>query len=99
MLTDWLIENNITYNQWFEDFCKKTLENIKKFFIFYEEKGIKTRIMAWENNLVPNILEDEFLSERFIKLTHNDIEHLTIRELQDAFPHLRIKYDKDKSSS
>ena len=93
---NWMDKNNMTFDDWIVDHTKKQILRLKKELKFYEEKGIKTRIMAWEDNLVPSILEDEFLNERFIKLTHNDIEHLTIRELQDAFPHLRIKYDTEK---
>jgi hypothetical protein len=95
-LFNWLGENNMTIDDWIIDHAQKQIDRLKKELKFYEDKGIKTRIMAWEHNLVPGILEDEFLSERFIKLTHNDVEYLTIRELQDNFPHLRIKYDTER---
>jgi hypothetical protein len=95
-LFNWLGKNNMTIDDWIVDHTQKQIDRLKNELKFYEDKGIKTRIMAWEDNLVPSILEDEFLNERFIKLTHNNIDYLTIRGLQDAFPHLRIKHDTDK---
>jgi hypothetical protein len=85
----------MTFDDWIVDHTQKQIARLKKELKFYEGKGIKTRILAWEDNLVPDILKDDFLNERFIKLKHNDIEHLTIRELQDNFSHLRIKFDTE----
>jgi hypothetical protein len=77
---NWLVQENLTYDEWFRSFCQQVFDEIKKFFIFYEEKGIKTRILSWQNDLVPYILNDDFMNERHIKLqftnTYNSIDDL-----------------------
>jgi hypothetical protein len=70
--SNWLIEKKLTYDQWFDLFCKETLEKIKNLFILYENKGIKCRILCWQNDLLSYIKSDDFMLERFITLDQYD---------------------------
>jgi len=63
--------------------------------MFYEEKGIKVRILSWQNELVTPILKDPYLSERFIKLKYKNKEHKTIESLQREHKNMVIKSDFD----
>lgn len=79
--TNWLIQKNMTYDEWFKSFCQQVFDDIKKFFIFYEEIGIKTKIISWQNDLVPYILNDEFMNERHIKLDYQFNRYNSIDDL------------------
>lgn len=92
-LLSWLLENNITYDQWFDDFCKKTLEMIKNFFILYESKGIKTKIICWQNDLLPYIKNDEYMNERHIKLNYSLKEYDSIDDLVKNNDYMLISQD------
>jgi hypothetical protein len=90
ILTNWLVQNNISYDEWFNDyFCKRCLENIKKFFILYEEKGIKCRVLCWQNDLLPYIKNDEYMNGRFITLNQYD----SIDDLIKNNDHMLISND------
>ena len=86
---NWLLEQNLTYDQWFTNFCKESFEMIKNFFIFYEEKGIKCRILCWQNDLLSHIKNDEYMFNRFITLENYD----TINDLVINNKHMLISKD------
>lgn len=92
---NWMDKNNLTFEDWIINHSKKQIDRLRKELKFYEEKGIKTKILAWENHLISSIMEDGFLNERFIKLNYNESEFLSIKDLQDNYPHLKIKHDVD----
>jgi hypothetical protein len=72
---------------------EQQFNRLKKEVMFYEEKGIKVRILSWPNDLIQHILNDPFLSERFIKLKYNDIEYNSIEDLQRSHKNMIIRYD------
>ena len=71
MFLNWLTESGITYDQWYESFKIQVINKIKDFLISVEEKGIKTKILLWQDDLINLVEDDTFLSERFIIL-HNE---------------------------
>ena len=91
--TNWLIQENLTYDEWFSSFCQQVFDDIKKFFIFYEEKGIKTRILSWQNDLVPYILKDDFMNERHVKLNYSTERYNSIDDLVNNVPNMLISND------
>jgi hypothetical protein len=91
--TNWLIQENLTYDEWFPSFCQQVFDDIKNFFIFYEEKGIKTRILNWQNDLVPYILKDKFMNDRHIKLNYTSQEYNSIDDLVKDNNHMLISND------
>jgi hypothetical protein len=68
MFLNWLTDSGITYDQWYESFKIQVINKIKKFLLSIEEKGIKTKILLWQDDLINLVEEDEFLSERFVIL-------------------------------
>jgi hypothetical protein len=68
-------------------------DDIKNFFIFYEEKGIKTRILSWQNDLVPYILKDDFMNERHIKLNYSTERYNSIEDLMNNVQNMSISND------
>lgn len=91
--TNWLIQENLTYDEWFSSFCQQVFDDIKNFFIFYEEKGIKTRILSWQNDLVPYILKDDFMNERHIKLNYSTEKYNSIEDLMNNVQNMSISND------
>ena len=91
--SNWLIQENLTYDEWFSSFCQQVFDDIKNFFIFYEEKGIKTRILSWQNDLVPYILKDDFMNERHIKLNYSTERYNSIEDLMNNVQNMSISND------
>ena len=63
--------------------------------MFYEEKGIKTKVLCWENDIVDYLKTDDFLGNRFIDLDYNDITYSSIKDLQENNKNMVIKTDYD----
>jgi hypothetical protein len=93
VFTSWLVQENLTYDEWFSNFCQQVFDDIKKFFIFYEEKGIKTRILSWQNDLVPYILKDNFMNDRHIKLNYSTERYNSIDDLVNNVENMLISND------
>jgi len=72
MFLNWLTDSGINYDQWYESFKIQVVTNIKNFLKSIEEKGIKTKIVLWQDDLINLIEEDEFFSEKFIILEYDD---------------------------
>ena len=51
--------------------------------LYYEERGIKTRIISWQDDLLDLIFSDSFTNNKFIKMEYND--------------KIVTKYSKDKN--
>jgi hypothetical protein len=81
MFLNWLTDSGITYDQWYESFKIQVINKIKDFLLSIESKGIKTKILLWQDDLINLVESDSFLSERFVILYHEDktykcIDHL-----------------------
>jgi hypothetical protein len=72
MFLNWLTDSGINYDQWYELFKIQVITNIKNFLIYIEEKGIKTKILLWQDDLLNLVENDAFLSERFIILEYEN---------------------------
>jgi hypothetical protein len=92
---EWFYSGDKTLEDCQESLIKQQFIRLKKKVIFYEEKGIKVRILSWQDDLITSILEDSYLSERFIKLKYKNKEYLTIQSLQNENENMVIKTDFD----
>jgi hypothetical protein len=72
MFLNWLTDSGINYDQWYESFKIQVVTNIKNFLKSIEEKGIKTKIVLWQDDLINLIEVDEFFSEKFIILEYDN---------------------------
>jgi hypothetical protein len=99
ILLEWLIQNNLTYNEWFTIFRSQIFEELKNFFILYEERGIKCKIVCWTDDLLEFIKNDDFMSSRLISLYYNDIKFDTIKYLTNLNNDLLICNDLKNISS
>jgi hypothetical protein len=78
---NWLSQENLTYDQWFSTFCQQIFNEIKKFFILCEDMGIKTKLLSWQNDLIPNILNDNYMNDRHITLNYLGESYNSIEDL------------------
>jgi hypothetical protein len=92
---EWFDSNDYTFNEWEKIQIENQYIRLKKELMFYEEKGIKTKILSWENDIVSYIKNDDFLNNRFIDLTYNGVTYQSIKDLQENNKDMVIKTDFD----
>ena len=93
-LIKFLIENNITYNEWFNIFTEQVFQKIKDFVIFYENKGIKTKIWCWQDDLLKYIKSDSYFSDKFIKFEYEGQTYDCLDYMLNLNENLLISNDK-----
>ena len=71
-------------------FIQQNLNLIKELFIKYEAAGIKCRILTWQNEYVPFLIEDEFFNKIYIKMYNNAIEYNSLADLMKSDPQMMI---------
>ena len=92
---EWFYNSDETFDDCYETMIEQQFLRLKNEVMFYEEKGIKVRILSWQNELVKPILNDPYLSERYIKLKYKNKEHKTIESLQREHKNMVIESDFD----
>jgi len=92
---EWFYNSDETFDDCNETMLEQQFLRLKNEVMFYEEKGIKVRILSWQNELVTPILKNSYLSERFIKLKYRNKEHKTIESLQREHKNMVIRSDFD----
>lgn len=93
---EWLIEERkISIDQWKEEHIKFYFSEMKNLMTFLENRGVKTRILFWENDYLNLSQDDIFMYNRSVKLDFRGEEFNTIAELMERHPHLAIGRDYD----
>jgi hypothetical protein len=93
---EWLIEErNITIEEWRQEHVKNYFDKLKDLMVFLEEKGVKTKILCWEDDYLNLISNDIFMYNRFIPLEYRGESFPCIRELMNKHSHLTINSDYD----
>ena len=93
LLLKWMEDNDKTYDDWQKELSEAQYRRLVKELKFYEEKGIKTKILSWEDDLITYIKNDTFLNERFITLDYKGITYDNIQKLQHNHKEMIIEYD------
>lgn len=89
----WYDSNNITPDVWKDMFLSQQVERIKNKLLFYESKGIKSKIISWQEEIIPYLKNDLFLNEKLVRFTYEDDIFESISILQEKHPNMTIKYD------
>jgi len=92
-LFSWMIENDLSFDEWVELHKEAQIKRLKTQFQYYEEKGIKCRFLTWEDDLLKLIFNDDYLKERFIPLQYQGKTYNTIRELHIKHKDMSIDFD------
>ena len=102
MFMRYLERENLTLEEWIERYKKKGLDNVKRFLKNCEDNGIKTLILTWPPEYVEMIERDEWLNERFIRLSYNGKIYSSMHDLMDhdrwnkkSNGELTIKWDEE----
>jgi hypothetical protein len=85
--------NNYTFDDCYDEFLNQQYERLKKELMFYESKGIKSKIVLWFDDLFEHIKNDEFLKDKIVMFKYDNKDILTIKELQDTYPEMLIMSD------
>ena len=79
--TDYLIDNNMTMDD-FEDWgVQQNLIDVKNFLMSMEAHGIKTYIMSWPGYYLKHIENDDFLSSRFLTFSYKGKNYSSLDNL------------------
>lgn len=84
-----------TFDDWFAEHCKDWFNKIKQQLQVYENKGIKTLVLNWEEDYMPFYKDDEWMSKRLITFEYNGKPYRTIRTMMNENRHLHINSDKE----
>jgi hypothetical protein len=85
--------SNYTFDDCYDEFLNQQYERLKKELMFYESKGIKSKIVLWFDDLFEHIKNDEFLKDKIVMFKYDNKDILTIKELQDTYPEMLIMSD------
>lgn len=85
--------NNYTFDDCYEQFVNQQYERLKSELIFYENKGIKIKIMLWFDDLLNHIQNDNFFKDKLITLNYDNKIFNTVLELGDSYNEMYIITD------
>jgi hypothetical protein len=74
-------ENHIDFDSIKNEHLTQQYTRLRKKMLYYEEQGIKAKILSWQDDLLDLIFSDEFTKSRFIKMEYNDTTVNTIEDL------------------
>jgi hypothetical protein len=80
-IKEYYINSSITFEDIMKDHLLQQYTRLRKKMLYYEEQGIKTRILSWQDDLLDLIFSDEFTNDRFIKMEYNNTTVNTIEDL------------------
>jgi len=93
MFFEWLEKQNLSVEKWLDEVQSVTIKNrIKDKMKFYESKGIKTRFIIWPGNILKHYINDEFFSDRIIKI---EIQKEN-KNIKDSYPCLEMAITHNK---
>lgn len=92
-LFEYMKLNNYTFDECVQQHKNQQYERLKNELQFYENKGIKIKIMLWFDDFLEYIQHDDFFDGKLVKLYYDNKEIYTIKELQDNYPEMVILTD------
>lgn len=93
ILYKWLNENDYDIENFISMMGDRVLEKVETTLKFYESKGIKTKILCWQNEQLSRIFKSDFLSKRFIPLEYENQVFNSIDDMYTQYPELMLKND------
>jgi hypothetical protein len=101
----WLDDNNFKdIDEYIDKSIRHDLKNVKNFLQEFDDRGLKSYVLTWPEDLVPYINQDDWLSKRFIKFhyknsTYDNLEVMMAAHNTNAkcisHPELTIYHDKE----
>jgi len=99
----WLIENNLTLDQYVHNGLVQDINDIKRFLQNFEHNGVRAYIMTWPHDMVPYIKNDPWLSQRFIEFNYHGYNYTNIEQMMgymhlQSVPHPELTIYRDLES-
>ena len=85
--------NNYTFEDCYNQFLDQQFQRLKKELMFYENKGIKIKIILWFDDLLNRIQTDNFFINKIVTLKYDNKEFNTVLELGDSYDEMYIIND------
>lgn len=89
----WLETKNYNIDEYVKIHLEQVFNKIKNKFKEIESKGIVCKIMSWDDDYIDLILNDDYMRDKFFKITYNNVEYVNIKELTTKNNHLLICND------
>ena len=78
---EYYVNSSMSFESIMEEHLIQQYTRLRKKMLYYEERGIKTKILSWQDDLLDLIFSDEFTNSRFIKMEYNNTIVNTIEDL------------------
>jgi hypothetical protein len=93
-LFDFMKQNNVSDSDALYDLLiDQQYKTLVDAFQFYESKGIKCRILCWQDHYLQHIKDDPWMLDKFIKLEYNGVTYDSIFQMGLKNKHMWIKTD------
>jgi hypothetical protein len=87
----WLIDNNLTVDQYIDQAKRKDVQDAKEFLQTFADRGIKVYVMSWPQDLVNHIEQDHWMSSRMIKFDYKGVNYPSIEHMmEDTINHQTV---------
>lgn len=90
---EYLEDNNICVEQFYTESKKADVRMVRDFLLDLERQRITVTLLCWPNDLVPYIMEDNWLRTHLVVLKHDGKEFTSIADLIETYPEMAISGD------
>lgn len=80
---EWLIDNNLTVDQYIDQSKRKDIQDAKEFLQTFADRGIKVYVMSWPMDITDYIEQDDWLRNRIIKFNYDGIIYPSIEHMME----------------
>ena len=85
--------NNYTFDDCWNEFLEQQFVRLKKELMFYENKGIKIKIILWFDDLLNRLQSDDFFKDKLITFNYDNKIFSNILKLGDSYDEMYIITD------
>jgi hypothetical protein len=89
LFTRWLIDNNLTLDQYIDQAKRKEIQEVKDFLKTFVDKGIKVYIMSWPLDILEYIEQDDWLRNKMIKFDYKGNSYPTMDHMMETTDEFR----------
>lgn len=89
----WLEQQDVTLEQWLDNYFQDNLNRVTQLFKKFEEHGVETYIILWPTSYLPYVEKNNYLNKKLIKLHFNNTVYASIEDIMKQHKNLEIKYD------
>jgi hypothetical protein len=89
----YLAEQNITLDDWIDQYIRNNLNEVKEFLQNAESQGIKTVVFTWPEDYMPYLRTDNWFMERLASFDHKGKNYTSVEALMRSNPEMEIKHD------